>query len=107
MKKWLLLPVVLLSFVSCSMTAMLDQRVTTLELGMSKQSVIKTLGAENYTIEQKLRIPEGDVEVLRFQSVSSYPYILHFLNGRLEEIRKYEPPIHPEVHVINKEKSDS
>ena len=101
MKKLFLL-LVCVGLCACATMVNLDNRVKNLELGMSRKDAVKVLGNE-YVIEVKSIMSEGEMEVLRFYSSYSNDYVLRFLNGGLFEFHKYIAPVQQEVRVIKED----
>ena len=72
------------------------------DLGMTKQEVIKILG-KDYYIESLSETYEGKLEVLTFYDVSidNQRFTFYFLNDTLKEFHKYIPPYPPhDIRVI-------
>ncbi|MDU1904806.1 MAG: hypothetical protein E6772_08485 [Dysgonomonas sp.] len=93
----LLSVVILTSCASAFGIADLGSRVKKLELGMSKREALGILG-NTYDVQVASRTGDGDLEILKFTSMTSYNYLVHFLDGRLVEWHKDIPP--QPIHVV-------
>lgn len=98
-----LLLIMAIVFVSCG-TINTSSRAKKLELGMTKQEVIKTMG-QGYRIVSASKAPEGTLEVLRYESSVDYNYMIHLLDGKLVEWYEERPrPEHQHEHEHRHEK---
>lgn len=91
MKKHLLflLLFIAVTFASCG-TLNTSARAKKLEIGMTKQEVIKVMG-QGFRIVSASKLPEGTMEVLRYESSIDYDYMIHLLNGKLVEWYEERP----------------
>ncbi len=94
----------LLVVVWCSSCASLfsvpEKQVQLLELGMTKQQVVKIMG-QGYVVESVVSVPEGTLEVLHFDfyNTTTISYLMYFLNNKLTEFHRYIPA--PPTHSYN------
>jgi len=93
---------VCVTFSSCSIIPGLNynnsEKVQKLHLGMTKEDVIKVMGKQ-YAIESVSREENGVLEIFRYYSSESTPYLLHFLNGELILFNRYYPPSVPQQNI--------
>lgn len=67
-----------------------DDSVKKLELGMSKKEVLHIMG-NNYVIQNSSSTPDGNIEILLFNTIFYSNYALVFLDGELIEINNIPP----------------
>jgi hypothetical protein len=74
-----------------------------LELGMTKNEVIKIMGRD-FTITEKRMENGSEVEVFSYTNATKIPefYLFRFNNGKLEEMYRELPP-RPETIIIKQE----
>lgn len=93
--------IALFSFVMVS-CATVQTGMQSVQLGMSKQEVIKKLGS-NYQVASMMQTDQGGLEILRFPDrvaendtfVTRGYYTLHFLDGKLVETHYDDLYMHP------------
>ncbi len=95
MKKMFLVLISSAILTSCSVLNAPDSSklVPQITLGMSKEEAIGIMGERNSSIESISNVPEGLLEVIRFNYISSPDYLFYFINGRLVELHRYIPPV--------------
>jgi len=74
------------SFSSCG-TMSLGSKLKKVEIGMTKEQVIKYLG-NSYDVVAARDTPDGALEILRYENITidgPIPYTVTFLNGMLVE----------------------
>lgn len=75
-----------------------EKNVQNLQIGMTKDEAIEVMG-KNYSIESVSQEQDGVLEIWKYDSIYSSPYLLHFLDGKLIFLNRFYPPVIPQQNI--------
>lgn len=75
-----------------------NKKIKNLQIGMTKDEAIQIMGTD-YSIESVSEEQDGILEIWKYDSVYNFPYLLHFLDGKLVFFNKFYPPVIPQQNI--------
>ncbi|MFT3993780.1 MAG: hypothetical protein QM660_05700 [Dysgonomonas sp.] len=82
-----------------------SKKIQQLHIGMTKQDAINIMGSK-YFVESTSQEEDGLLEIIKYETETDIPYLLHFLNGKLVLFNRYYPPYVPEQKITVKQEKE-